>query len=208
MGGGGDPTLEGMGRGVVCVGMGFDFMVARFGGQGGFDSARPGTIAGVGGLKFLSNVDERRRWLVQDAILEGSMSDLRCATRLLALAIAMVPIACGDPATMAPPSGRRLETITISPATADAQGQAVQFTATGHWSAAPLTTTPQPAQWGACQNNAATTEVTVSSSGTAACASGAKGAFTVFAYDPTNCNAITVCGGGCTILGTAQLTCP
>ena len=74
------------------------------------------------------------------------MSDYRCATRLLALAIAMVPIACGDPATMAPPSGRQLESITVSPATADAQGQAVQFTATGHWSAAPLTTTPQPAQ--------------------------------------------------------------
>jgi hypothetical protein len=30
----------------------------------------------------------------------------------------------------------------------------------------------------------------------------------VFAFDSTNCNAITSCGGGCTIEGTAQLTCP
>jgi hypothetical protein len=85
-----------------------------------------------------------------------------------------------------------------------------------------VTVTPQAANWGACVQQtsgntvmqSATTEVTVSSSGLAQCASGAKGTFTVFAYDPplgstgANCNAITVCGGGCTISGTAQLTCP
>ena len=107
-------------------------------------------------------------------------------------------------------------------ATASAQRQAVQFTATRDWSAAPVSVTPQAANWAACVQQvsgntvlqSSTTEVTVSSTGTAQCASGAKGTFTVFAYDPplgstgTNCNAIAVCGGGCTISGTAQLTCP
>jgi hypothetical protein len=133
------------------------------------------------------------------------MNDLRRATRLPAVAIAMLPIACGSGANMSP---RQLQSITIAPATADAQGQQVQFTATGHWSASPLTVTPQPGMWGACVGEAATNEVTVTSSGMAQCASGAKGAYTVFAFDMTNCNAISVCGGGCTIEGTAQLTCP
>jgi hypothetical protein len=138
----------------------------------------------------------------------------------MVLALTVVPIACGDPTTMSP-SGRQLESITVGPATADAQGQQVQFTATGHWSASPVTVTPQPASWGACVEQmsgntvqeSSTTEVTVSSDGLAQCASGAKGTFTVFAYDPplgapANCNVISVCGGGCTISGTAQLTCP
>lgn len=133
------------------------------------------------------------------------MNDFGRVTRVVALALAILPVSCGTGANM---SSRQLQSITISPASADAQGQAVQFTATGHWSAAPLTVTPQPAMWGACQNNGATSAVTVSSSGVAQCATGAKGAFTVFAYDMTDCNAITACGGGCTILGTAQLTCP
>lgn len=56
--------------------------------------------------------------------------------------------------------------------------------------------------------DAPTTEVAVNKMGVAECAAGAIGKYTVFGYDMTNCNAITVCGGGCTILGTAQLTCP
>ena len=131
----------------------------------------------------------------------------------------MILLGCGMGTTM---SGRQLQTITVTPATASAQRQAVQFTATGHWSAAPVSVTPQAANWAACVQQvsgntvlqSSTTEVTVSSTGTAQCASGAKGTFTVFAYDPplgstgANCNAIAVCGGGCTISGTAQLTCP
>jgi hypothetical protein len=127
---------------------------------------------------------------------------------LFLLAAAILPIACGAPA-----GPRQLTAITLSPASADAQGKSVQFTATGTWSAYPTTVTPQSAYWGACVNQATTTEVTVSSTGLAACASGAKGTYTVFAFDPpfgapANCNAITACGGGCTISGTAQLTCP
>jgi hypothetical protein len=125
----------------------------------------------------------------------------------IALAAAVLPLGCGTGTTMMG-SGRQLVSITVAPASAEGQGQPVQFTATGHWSAAPLTVTPQAATWGACINNAATSAVMVSSSGAAQCASGAKGTYTVFAFDMTNCNAITACGGGCTIAGTAQLTCP
>jgi hypothetical protein len=139
------------------------------------------------------------------------MSDLRRSAQFLALAAAIITLGCGDPATLS--SSRQLQSITVSPATADAQGQEVQFTATGHWSASPLTTTPQTASWGVCQNNAASTAVTVSSSGVAQCGSSAKGTYTVFAADPpfgagANCTAITACGGGCQISGGAQLTCP
>lgn len=131
--------------------------------------------------------------------------------RFVLLGISMFPAGCGAGASL---SGRQLEAITLSPLSADAQGQTVQFTATGHWSATPVTVTPQSANWGACIGEATTAEVTVSSSGLAQCASGAKGNYTVFAFDPplgstgANCNAITACGGGCTISGTAQLTCP
>jgi hypothetical protein len=133
----------------------------------------------------------------------------RFAGALAVLLLSLLPVACGMPSN----SSRELQSITISPATAQAQGEAVQFTATGHWSAAPATVTPQSASWGACVDQAPTSAVTVSSTGVAACAKGASGSYTVFAYDPplgagANCNAITACGGGCTISGTAQLTCP
>lgn len=110
---------------------------------------------------------------------------------------------------------RQLQSLSLSPATASANGAAVQFTATGHWSRSPLTETPMPATWGACTADASETtkDVTVSQTGMATCASGAKGTYDVFAYDPplgaaAECNAITACGGGCTISGTAQITCP
>ena len=80
----------------------------------------------------------------------------------------MILLGCGMGTTM---SGRQLQTITVTPATASAQGQAVQFTATGHWSAAPVSVTPQAANWAACVQQvsgntvlqSSTTEVTVSS---------------------------------------------
>jgi hypothetical protein len=117
----------------------------------------------------------------------------------------MVPVACGTPA-----GSRQLVSVTVSPAAANplAPTGKIQFTATGHYSASPMTETPQPAQWGACVGEAATAEVTVSSTGLAACTSGASGTYTVWAAVPTECTAITACGGGCTVSGTAQLTCP
>lgn len=119
---------------------------------------------------------------------------------------------CNAPASFSAPNctGRCLASITVCPATADphAVDGEVQFTATGNYSAPPFIVTPQAAGWGACQNSATTGSVTVSRSGLAQCQSGATGTYTVFAFVPTNCNVITACGGGCTIRGTAQLTCP
>ncbi len=68
--------------------------------------------------------------------------------------------------------------------------------------------TPQSAMWGACYQSAPTTDVSVTATGKAQCASGATGTFSVFAFNQTNCDLVTACGGGCTIVGTAQLTCP
>lgn len=108
----------------------------------------------------------------------------------------------------------QLQAITLSPATADAQDypNGVPFTATGYYIHPSYTVTPQPATWGTCYQGAPTTEVTVATTGTAQCASGATGSYTVFAYDtpyPSCENPVNACGsGGCNVVGTAQLTCP
>jgi len=123
------------------------------------------------------------------------------------------PLSCG--ASLAPSSGggnpaTEPQSITIIPATADAQDcpdQQVQFTATGHYSSAPFTVTPQPATWSACLQHAPTSEVSVSATGLAQCATGADGTYTILAVDPGNCLAVGPCGV-CDVVGTAQLTCP
>lgn len=128
---------------------------------------------------------------------------------------ALIITGCGTPASMVI-STRELQSISIAPATAQASGSAVQFTATGHWSQSPITVTPQSATWGACTTaGVPTTDVTVSSSGLATCTSTAKGTYNVYAWDPQygftgpECNAITACGPGCgRVSATVQLTCP
>jgi len=137
------------------------------------------------------------------------MEKLRFALFLLGMLLAAsLALSCG--ASSKNMTGQ-LQSITISPANAIASlpGQTVQFTATGHYSAAPYAVTPQPATWGACYQNAPTTDVTVTSAGVAQCdvAGGPTVEYTVFAFDPTNCNLLTACGGGCTVVGTAQLSC-
>jgi hypothetical protein len=122
-------------------------------------------------------------------------------------------LSCGaaSPVNMGPVQMGQLQAITLSPAAADAQnypdGQ-VPFVATGTYANPASKLTPQPALWGACQQSVPTSEVSVTSAGAAKCASGASGAYTVFAYQMTACDALTACGGGCTVVGTAQLTCP
>jgi hypothetical protein len=139
------------------------------------------------------------------------MEKLRLAFFSLALVLAAsLALSCGS-SSMSNSTGK-LQSITISPATAAApttDGQ-VQFTATGHYNGSPYSVTPQPAQWGACYQNAPTTDVTVSTTGLAQCQAiaGPVSSYSVFAFDPTNCGAINACGGGCTVVGTAQLTCP
>jgi hypothetical protein len=135
------------------------------------------------------------------------MKKRRPALVSLALVLAAsFALSCGSNSTPG-----QLQSITISPATAIAgqAGQTVQFTATGHYSAAPYAVTPQPATWGACYQNAPTTAATVTSTGAAQCvgAGGPTDVYSIFAFDQTNCNLLTACGGGCTVVGTAQLSC-
>ena len=126
----------------------------------------------------------------------------------LPLAAAFV-LSCGGSS-----NARQLQSITLSPATADAQdypnGQ-VQFAATGNYISDPRIVNPLAANWGSCYQGAVTSAISVTSAGVAQCASGAVGTYTVWADDPSptsNCLAVTACGGGCFVAGTAQLTCP
>ncbi len=125
---------------------------------------------------------------------------------------AYIALSCGGAADPA-----QLESITLSPSVADARdypnGQ-VQYTATAYYSnnpkqGVPLTTSG----WGSCYQNLSTPDVIVSRTGVAQCASGVVGTYTVWANAPrnvsgANCLAITACGGGCFVAGTAKLTCP
>lgn len=125
---------------------------------------------------------------------------------------ALIVLACGSN-----PTNRAVQSLEITPAAADAQdypdGQ-VPFTAIGVYNNSQLSPVePTSATWGACYQNAASTAVTVSTSGVAHCAHGASGVYTVWAYVMTSKKAcpnwVTACGGGgCQITGTAQLTCP
>jgi hypothetical protein len=136
------------------------------------------------------------------------MEKFRVTLSFLALLlVSSFALSCGagSPNQLYPPSGQ-LQAITLSPPTADAQE--TQFTATGYYSHPSHMVTPQPALWGACQQSAPTSDVSVTSKGLAQCSSGASGTYTVFAFVGTDCNVISACGGGCTIVGTAQLTCP
>jgi hypothetical protein len=130
------------------------------------------------------------------------MKKFRFAFSFLALVLAAsFALSCG--------SGQgQLQSITLSPAAADAQQQ---FTATGSYVHPSHTVTPQPASWGACQQNVPTTEVSVTQGGMAQCASGATGTYDVFAFvtvNPVCTVAQNQCGDGCTVVGKAQLTCP
>jgi hypothetical protein len=125
------------------------------------------------------------------------------------LLVSAFALSCGSSASHG--GMGQLQSITLTPAAADAQNfpnGEVPFLATGIYVNPPHTVIPQSARWGACQQNAPVSDVSVSNGGVAQCGSGAAGTYTVFAYDMTNCTAITSCGGGCTVVGTAQLTCP
>ena len=130
------------------------------------------------------------------------------------LAVTSIGLACNNI------SPRRLQSISVSPATADAQsspnGQ-VQFTATGTYNTQPITVTPLQANWGtADQNGGATTAVTIDANGLAECTAGASGVYSIGAWHLIDPNAGVTCASigpfgepGCNaVLGTAQLTCP
>ena len=79
-------------------------------------------------------------------------------------------LSCGgaSPMNQGPAQPGRLQAITLSPATADAQdyrdGQ-VPFVDTGVYINPPQKVTPLPALWGACQQNAPTSDVSVTRRG-------------------------------------------
>jgi hypothetical protein len=130
------------------------------------------------------------------------MSKLRFILYFAALVFAVsAGLSCGSSQGQG-----QLQSITLNPATADATE--VQFTATGHYVNPSHTVTPQPVAWTACYQGSPTTDVLVAPGGLVECSSKAAGAYTIYGFDQTSCNVITECGGGCTIVGTAQLTCP
>lgn len=132
----------------------------------------------------------------------------------LLVLVAAFALACG----VSQP--RLLESVALSPTSADAQnypGGMVQFTATGTYNKSPSPVAPLSATWGACDvTGANTSEVFVSSSGVAQCASGAAGTYTVWAFDvvvipgKSACpEIVNSCGVGCgQVTGFALLTCP
>jgi hypothetical protein len=102
-------------------------------------------------------------------------------------------------------SPRLLQSISVSPASADAQsfpdGQ-VQFTVVGTYSQPPSPSPTTASAWLLLEPNIAT----ISQSGVAQCTPGASGVVTVKAITPAPCS-----GTGCTsalLSGTAQLSCP
>lgn len=125
--------------------------------------------------------------------------------------LAAIVLACGSSATSSGINNSIPQSITITPATANAQdypdGQ-VPFVATGYFKTPPSPVVPLQAHWGVCYQKSATTEVSISQTGVAQCQTGASGAYTVFASQMTMCLAITACGGGCQVSGFATLTCP
>ena len=133
------------------------------------------------------------------------MQNLRFVLPFFVVILAAFALSCGSNQGQG-----KLQSIAVTPATASAQQ--AQFTATGFYVNPSHTVTPQPATWGACYQGTPTTDVTVANNGLAQCASGATGTYTIWANDPVDvmsaCPAVTACGGGCTVQGNAQLTCP
>jgi hypothetical protein len=130
------------------------------------------------------------------------------AACLAALTLVIVAASCGSGASM---GASQLQSITVNPPTANAENYPngeVPFEATGNYINPTRKVTPQAASWVACSQNAQTSDASVTSSGVAQCASGAEGTYNINAFVITNCTAITACGGGCTVVGSAQLTCP
>lgn len=127
---------------------------------------------------------------------------------LAVLAVA-ITLACGS---------RTLQSVSVTPPTADARSSSVQFTATGYFNEQPSPVKQLAAQWGACYQNQRTTAVSVSADGLAQCAASAVGTYTVWAVVERggSCGGnngevpANACGGAgeCQVTGTAQLTCP
>lgn len=132
---------------------------------------------------------------------------------------AWIALACG--------SSPKLQSITVSPASADAQNYPngeVPFVATGHYNSSPTTVTPLQANWGAAlfQNENGTMvptneAVSVDTNGVAQCGANASGTYSIAAsvqlpYSgpalPCPPPAYSNEASCPSVVGTAQLTCP
>ena len=132
----------------------------------------------------------------------------------LALPAIAITLACATS-----PPGRILQSVTLTPPAADAQGSTVQFTATGYFNDQPSSAKLLTANWGACYQNQTTIAVSVNADGLAQCAAGAAGSYTIWAWAESAAGSCggdngevpaNPCGGAsqCQVTGTAQLTCP
>lgn len=129
----------------------------------------------------------------------------------LAVLAITITLACGS-------SPRLLQSVSLSPATADAQGSPVQFAAMGYFNQQPSQVKLSSANWGVCYQNQPTTAVSVTIDGLAQCAARAVGTYTVWAWAQRagSCGGnngevpANLCGGAseCQVTGAAQLTCP
>jgi hypothetical protein len=133
---------------------------------------------------------------------------------VLAVLAVAITLACGSS-----PAPRALQSVSLSPTIANAQGNPVQFTATGYFNDQPTTAKLTSANWGACYQGQQTLDVSVSTQGLAECAAGASGTYTVWAWAESAAGSCggdngevpaNPCGGAgsCQITGTAHLTCP
>lgn len=126
--------------------------------------------------------------------------------------IAVQTIGCGAMSSSLMNSNRVLQSMTITPASADAQaspGGQVQFTATGKFSKSPSPAAvtfvpPYSGSWASSDPNIATVN---SSSGLATCVAGASGTVTVTAMASTNA-ATGTAATSTAVQGMAKLTCP
>jgi hypothetical protein len=132
---------------------------------------------------------------------------------------AWMALACG--------SSDELQSIMVSPASADAQNYPngeVPFVATGYYKSSPTTVTPLQANWGAglFRNESGTMvptngAVSVDANGVAQCSADASGTYSIaasvqlpYSGPPLPCPSPAYSNeGSCpVVVGTAQLTCP
>jgi len=103
-------------------------------------------------------------------------------------------------------SSRQLQSISISPATANGQ---VQFVATGHYNQAPVTMSPLPVLWAVYLPNGKS-GATITQSGVAQCELGVSSPFSILAWAPAD-PSIPIAKletAKKAVVGIAALTCP
>ena len=133
-------------------------------------------------------------------------------TASLVVIVAVLVACCVGCGGMGSSPNRVLESMTLSPSSADAQTfpqNQVQFTATGIFSRPPSPATvpfvaPYSGSWSVSDTNVAT----INQSGLAQCISGASGTVTVMATASSNSATSPGTGTAVAVSGTAMLTCP